>query len=68
MLACVVPHDTWPIIRSPAPFGADQLDGAFNATAFLSVVGGSFDLTCAYTAGLNRFATSCQFTEPPAPS
>ena len=41
MLAGVVPHDTGAIICRPASFGVDQLDGAFNTTAFLAVVGRS---------------------------
>ena len=52
MQAGVVPHDTGAIICSAAPFGVDQLDGAFDAPALLSLVGRSFHLSCADAAGL----------------
>ena len=48
--------DLWrtanPTSCSPTPFGADQLNGAFDPTAFLTVLGCSFHLTCADAAGL----------------
>ena len=51
MLAGVVPHNTGAIICRPASFGVDQLDGAFDAKAFLSVVGRGFHLSGADAAG-----------------
>ena len=51
MLAGLIPHDTGAIICRPASFGVDQLDGAFNATAFLAVICRSFNLSCADAAG-----------------